>query len=152
MSIVTRRWRAVSSRTLGGPLALLLVLAACGDDLISPEARRARWEARGTANYTYVSSYSCECVPEFASALQVTVANDVVASVRSVATGQPVPLTHRTTIDGLFDLIDTEQRTRPANLEVSYDAALGYPTRIKYGTPENDGGAVITVTSLTITP
>ena len=130
---------------------LFVGLTACGDNVTSPEQRRARWEARGTPNYTYVSSYSCECLPEFASALEVTVGNDVVTSVRRLATGEPVPLTYRPTIDGLFALIATEQRTRPANLEVSYDAALGYPTRIKYGTPENDGGAIITVTSLTIT-
>ena len=131
---------------------MLVGLFACGDNLTSPETRRARWEARGTSNYTYVSAYSCECAPDFASPLQVSVSNNVVTSVRSVATGQPVPLTYRPTIDGLFDLIATEQRNRPANLEVSYDGTLGYPTRIKYGTPENDAGAVITVTSLTITP
>ena len=146
MSTLIHRWR------IAGPSILVLVaLGACGDNLTSPETRRARWDARGATNYTYVSSYSCECLPEFASALQVTVTNDVVTSIRSVASGQPVPLTYRPTIDGLFDLIATEQRTRPANLEVTYDAALNYPTRIKYGTPENDGGAVITVTSLTIT-
>ena len=138
-------------RKLTQPLLLLLALSACGDNLTSPDVRRARWEARGTENYTYVSSISCECLPDYASALQVTVTDDIVTSVRSVATGQPVPLTYRPTIDGLFDLIDTEQRTRPDDLEVTYDATLGFPTRIKYGTPENDGGAIITVTSLTIT-
>jgi len=143
MSIL--RWRTVVK-------SLFFVgLTACGDNLTSPETRRARWEARSTENYTYVSSYSCECVTDFAAPLQVTVTNDVVTAVKNLATGQPVPLTYRPTIDGLFDLIATEQRSRPANLEVSYDAALGYPTRIKYGTPENDGGAVITVSSLTIT-
>ena len=139
------RWRKTRQSIL-----LLLALGACGDNLTSPATRRARWEARATPNYTYVSSYSCECPPDYASPLQVTVSNDVVTSVRTLATGQPVPVTHRPTIGGLFDLIEREQRERPANLEVSYDATLGHPTRIKYGTPENDGGAVITVTSLTI--
>jgi hypothetical protein len=147
MTMAIRNCRSICRSAL-----LLLALAGCGDNLTSPETRRARWEAHGAQNYTYVSSYSCECAPDFASALETTVRNDVVAAVRSGSTGQPVPLTYRPTIDGLFDLIATEQRTRPANLEVSYDATLGYPTRIKYGTPENDGGAVITVTSLTIIP
>ena len=134
------------------PALAFLGLTACGDNLTSPETRRTRWEALSNGNYTYVSSYSCECVPEFASPLEVTVRNDVVTAVRSVTTGQPVPIAYRPTIDGLFDLIMKEQRDRPANLEVAYDGSLSYPTRIKYGTPENDGGAVITVTSLTITP
>ena len=136
---------------LGRLTLMLLGVAACGDNAISPEVQRARWDARGATNYTYVSSYSCECLPDYATALQVTVSNDAVAAIHSVATGQPAPLTYRPTIDGLFDFIESEQRTRPSLLEVSYDPTLGYPTRIKYGTPENDGGAVIAVTSLSIT-
>ena len=145
MSTLMHRWRKAHHSIL-----LLLALGACGDNLTSPATRRARWEARATPNYTYVSSYSCECPPDYASPLQVIVSNDVVTSVRTLGTGQALPLTYRPTIDELFDLIEREQRDRPANLEVSYDAGLGYPTRIKYGTPENDGGGIITVTSLTI--
>ncbi len=142
--------KILTCRRLVAGLTLLLGSAACGDNTTAPETYRARWSTNHATNYTYVSAHSCECVAEFANPLQVIVNNNAVTAIRVEATGQPVPLTFRPTIDGLFDFVENERRTRPNLLEVSYHATLGYPIRVKYGTPENDGGGVITVTSLTI--
>ena len=135
---------------------LTLSLAGClgksPDITLGVTTQRQLWQSNNAKNYTYVSSHSCECVPNFAGPLRVTVRNNVVTAIVIEPSGQVVPSNYRTTIDGLFDLIDSEYRSRPSLLEVTYHASLGYPTRVKYGTPENDGGGIITVTSLTVNP
>ncbi len=143
-------------RTAFATVALTTVLAACFGrgplDLPTVTTERELWESKSTKNYTYVSAHACFCTTNFATALRVTVRNNVVTAIVVEASGQAVPLNYRPTIEGLFDFIDTEARSRAALLDVTYHATLGYPTRIKYGTPENDGGGIITVTSLSITP
>lgn len=133
-----------------------MLLAGClgkgSVDTLGITTQREQWQSNGAKNYTFVSEHSCFCTPNFAAPLRVTVRNSVVSAIVVESSGQAVPLNYRPTIEGLFDFIDTEQRTRPALLEVTYHATLGYPTRVKYGTPANDGGGIITVTSLSITP
>ncbi len=143
-------------RTTFVTVVLSAVLAACFGrgplDLPAVTTQRELWESTSTKNYNYVSSHACFCTPNFATALRVTVRNNAVTAIVVESSGQAVPLNYRPTIEGLFDFIDTEARSRATLLDVTYHATLGYPTRIKYGTPENDGGGIITVTSLSITP
>ena len=144
------------TRTAFATVVLATGLAACFGqgplDIPAVTTQRGLWESNSTKNYNYVSTHACFCTPNFATALRVTVRNNVVTAVVVESSGQAVPLNYRPTIEGLFDFIDTEARSRAALLDVTYHATWGYPTRIKYGTPENDGGGIITVTSLSITP
>jgi len=48
-------------------------------------------------------------------------------------------------IDELFAFINGQMETLPSRLDVEYDGGLGYPTKVAYGTPENDAGGVINV-------
>ncbi|MBL0171233.1 MAG: hypothetical protein IPP90_10965 [Gemmatimonadaceae bacterium] len=137
-------------------VALAVLVGGCFGkgplDTVGIATQREFWQSQNAKNYTYVSSHSCECTPNFAAALRATVRNNVMTALVVESSGQAVPLNYRPTIEGLFDFIDTEQRTRSSLLEVTYHPTLGYPTRIKYGTPATDGGGIITVTSLSITP
>lgn len=145
-----------SARTAMALAVAVLLFGGClgerGDVTAGFATQRQVWQSNNAKNYSFVSSHSCFCTPNFALPLRVTVVNNAVASIVVDASGQAVPLNYRPTIDGLFDFIDEEERSRPALLDVTYHATLGYPTRIKYGTPENDGGGIISVTSLTLTP
>jgi Family of unknown function (DUF6174) len=78
----------------------------------------------------------------------VTVIGGRVSAVTNKATGAAVPLAYREPIDSVFVFLRREQTTRPENLTVTFDAELGYPRSIKYGTPENDGGGYITISNL----
>ena len=49
------------------------------------------------------------------------------------------------TVDGLFVIVEQAKSSGAAPLIVSYDATLGYPTRIQIGDPAVDG-PVLTVT------
>jgi hypothetical protein len=49
-------------------------------------------------------------------------------------------------------MVRQELIARPSRLEVEYDPALGYPRRLKYGTPENDGGGFIYLDSVVVAP
>ncbi len=148
-----RQWY---QRTVIAIVAGSLSLSACLDrgaaGTVGITTQRELWRANSTRNYSYVSSHACECAPNFGVALRVTVRNNVVTAIVVESSGLAVPLNYRPTIEGLFDFIDTEQRTQAALLNVTYHPTLGYPTRVKYGTPENDAGGIITVSALTITP
>lgn len=80
--------------------------------------------------------------------VRIVVRDGAIASVVMVETGATVDPTIWFTIDGLFDLIREQGETLPTRLEVEYDATFGYPSEVKYGTPENDGGGIIYVRSL----
>ena len=61
------------------------------------------------------------------------VRNGVVESLKYTQTGADVPQQYRSsfpTVEGLFAQIDSARAKRVARLDVTYDATLGYPTRI----------------------
>jgi hypothetical protein len=65
-----------------------------------------------------------------------------------VSTGAAVEPSIWFTIDGLFDLIRGQLESLPSRLDAEYHATLGYPIKVTYGTPENDGGGTIFVRDL----
>ena len=76
---------------------------------------------------------SCECTPEMTGPVRVVVENGVVLARRYTATGATVAAALANafpSVEGLFDFIEDAQRQNAFRLEVSYDAALGYPTLI----------------------
>lgn len=155
-SQASSKMRQFYQRTVVAIVAISLSLSACLDKgtagTIGITTQRELWRSNSTKNYSYVSSHACECAPNFGVALRVTVRNNVVTAIVVESSGVAVPLNYRPTIEGLFDFIDTEYASRSALLNVTYHPALGYPSRVKYGTPENDAGGIITVSALTITP
>jgi Family of unknown function (DUF6174) len=138
--------------------ALLLssMLLACGrtsatgtDGLsLDLDSAAQKWQRAGLQSYTFESAVSCYCPLEYIGPHLVTVRGGLIASVVRKSTGAPVPLDFRQPIDSVFAFLRREQATRPQNLTVTYDAVLGYPRTVKYGTPENDAGGFITIDSL----
>lgn len=116
---------------------LAAVSLACGDST-SPEegdlrAARRRWETAGRLSYSFTLSRSCECTPEMAGPVRVTVQDGAVVSRVYVSGGGPVPPVLESafpSIDGLFELIEEALRQNAYSLDVRYDATLGYPTII----------------------
>jgi hypothetical protein len=137
-------------------LLVLATAAACtsatGPSERSLAASRERWRQAGLVNYRYRGSISCFCGGDFVAPVTVTVRNGTVTAVADRATGAARSLNGRTTIDSLFSLVANEIRERPNRLQVTYDAGLGYPRTLTYGTPENDGGGYITADSVVAIP
>jgi Family of unknown function (DUF6174) len=104
-----------------------------------------KWQKAGLTNYSFESGVSCYCPLIYVGPHVVTVRSGVVTSITNKATGEAVPLTYRFPMDSVFAFVRREQATRPQNLTVTFDAQLGFPRSIKYGTPENDAGGFITI-------
>jgi hypothetical protein len=118
--------------------ALLLVplLAACasagffGDDLSSAEER---WAKGGLINYRYTLQIGCFCPPPLNDQLLVEVRNGATVRVSAVSSGEDVSLAmvdRVATIPGLFATIRDANERKADKIDVSYNAALGYPERI----------------------
>ncbi len=151
------------SRTFTKRLMLLGLLAAgcAGQDPTGTEAKTAQiirardlWRAAGLSNYGFTSSVFCFCPSEYVSAKRVTVRSGVVTAVVDPVTRTSVLLAWRKPVDSLFVLALREAIERPAGLDITFDAALGYPRRLSYGfNPQiADAGAVITLDSVTADP
>jgi hypothetical protein len=130
--------------------AALFLATACGEASAPDklDSARARWERADYASYSFTAERSCFCTTEGRGPVRVTVQNGAVTSVTMIATGAAVAPEIWFDIDDLFTLIDEQLVQLPSRLETDYDGTLGYPTRIAYGTPENDGGGVIFVREL----
>lgn len=112
----------------------------------------ARWHRTGLTKYRFKSTQSCFCTVDYTAAMTVTVRSGLVVSVVDRATGASRPLEFRQPIDSVFAMVRQELIARPSRLEVEYDPALGYPRRLKYGTPENDAGGFIYLDSVVVAP
>jgi hypothetical protein len=131
-------------------LAVLLTLSAggCNADVTGPVGElavaRARWTSVAPVAYSVVVSRSCECLEAAAGPVLVSVRNGVAQSRQYTATGAPVAagLSEQfPTVEGLFAVIDAAIRDRIQPMQVVYDPALGYPTRVIIGDTSADGGA-----------
>jgi hypothetical protein len=114
---------------------LVVTVNGCGDDPLSPEiealaSARARWEATGYTDYTYLYRLSCFCPPQLLETARVSVADGQITAVYLLDSDAPAPpdsynLYH--TIDGLFDRLAQSLASDPVVFEVTYDGAAGYP-------------------------
>ncbi len=121
-------------------VALLAVTVGCSATTQPPSqiesdlaAARARWAAARPSSYEFVSSTLCFCPMEITAPVTVTVTGTTVSSRRYVSTGANVDgrfASSFPTIDGYFAVIDSARTRHPARIDVTYDPALGYPTRI----------------------
>lgn len=121
-------------------LLALLFLAGCSlvdnDDnpsRMALELNRSQWRAQGFSSYQYDLLISCFC--QYVGPVRVLVRGDSVHALTPHDTAD-VPFTpedlapdYALTIDDLFDIVG-KALGQADELEVDYDAALGYPTRI----------------------
>jgi hypothetical protein len=115
---------------------LLVSLTGCGDDPLSPEVEalagaRARWEATGYTDYTYLYRLSCFCPPQLLETARLSVSDGKITAVYLLDSEAPAPpdsydLYH--TVDGLFDQLAQSLASDPVVFEVTYDGVAGYPT------------------------
>lgn len=138
---------------------LLSGLAACGGPFEPTEGgqlRRAeaRWHASGISSYSMVVHRSCFCGQPFVGPARVVVQNGTVVSV----TFLPDPTLSVTvngypTVDSLFYTI-RDGLDRAGSIDVTYDAARGFPTRIAIDWVKNaiDDEITYTVTEFTEVP
>ncbi|WP_448270287.1 DUF6174 domain-containing protein [Nostoc sp. DSM 114159] len=84
-------------------------------------------------NYSITVSNSCFCIPDARGPVVIRVRNGQPISVTSVATGKPVNpefFQKYDTIPELFNVIQDAINRKAFNLDVEYNAKLGYPTKI----------------------
>ena len=151
--------RALHRRNVVFALMAVSASVGCTTDPTSPfwaanrlSGAEARWRNANLTNYSFISGVSCECLPDYATRLRVTVRQGRVTVVSDVRTGAARPVTYRQTMDSIFAKVRQEIEERPERLNVVYDATLGFPHTLTYGTPENDGGGTITVDSVLAIP
>lgn len=114
---------------------LLVTVNGCGDDPLSPEVEalasaRARWEATGYTDYTYLYRLSCFCPPQLLETARVSVSDGQITAVYLLDSDAPAPPDSYNlyqTIDGLFDRLAQSLAADPVVFEVTYDGAAGYP-------------------------
>ena len=96
-------------------------------------AARERWVKQGLTAYSFVSMRGCDCPPEVYRPIQVGVASGQITSAVYVDDQTAVAANFRSllrTIDGVFDDIQAAIDRDAAQITVSYDPALGYPTQL----------------------
>ena len=91
------------------------------------------WEQANIYNYHITVSNSCFCIPDARGPVVIRVRNGQTTSITSVATGKPVNpqfFQKYDTIPELFNIIQDAINRKASNLDVEYNAKLGYPTKI----------------------
>lgn len=122
-------------RTLTCVGALVLSLSACSDPPTTSVAQgpRATWDAAGIGSYTFTVMRGCFCPQEYIGPFTVTVVDG--APVAVVRGRKEIPVDDETlgelplTVEQLFTYID-EVGAQADDVSVSYDADLGFPSRI----------------------
>ncbi|HYV97038.1 MAG TPA: DUF6174 domain-containing protein [Gemmatimonadaceae bacterium] len=143
---------------------MLIACFACGGAgaLLSPHERaelsraELRWNARTFANYSYEIQQSCFCPTEMNAWTRVIIQGGAVASAVNVETGAQVSseLYHLWfPVDSLFARLHaaTKQPSEAyADIIVTFDSALGFPTYIEWKEKPNvaDAGAVYRLRNL----
>ena len=102
------------------------VYDATPDDL---DEARQRWADAGLGAYTMTLQRICFCPsPDYTGPFEVDVADGAVTEVR--LGGTPVDAERGESVEDLFELLEEAYAKDAERVEVTYDAALGYPTSI----------------------
>ncbi|HEU4323541.1 MAG TPA: DUF6174 domain-containing protein [Roseiflexaceae bacterium] len=118
-------------------LILLPILAACGaQSTVASDlsAAQQRWGSGGLVNYRYTLEITCFCVAPANEQLLVEVQNGATARITTVAGGEAVSSDQAEragTVPSLFEIIRDAHERGADEVDVTYDEALGYPTRIR---------------------
>ncbi len=122
-------------------LALLPFLAGCviftsdsQDVQTEINEHRSLWDVAAITDYSIRFQNLCfNCLPEFLIPVRITVRDDTIDTVTDLDSGDPI--TEFTpgvfpTIDVLFDFIQNAIDNAASQIDIRYDAVLGYPTDI----------------------
>lgn len=142
-----------------GWIGAALGIIGCSSPLDSNEQlawaqARDRWTARGLADYTFETRHDCFCPPEITGPVRITVHQGTISSVTILESGLLLAssdLVHWYTIEQLFDRIRaTAVQDGIADVAVSYDPTLGYPTSVRVIPDKDvlDGGESYWVTAV----
>jgi hypothetical protein len=128
---------------LTAAIALMLALPACvpppagptdgpitGDPPQALETARARWDAAGVDDYSYTISRGCFCPPEFIGPFQVAVRDGAIVSATRDGAAVDTAQVQIPTVPAIFDEIAEAIEAGAAEVRVTYDATLGYPTDV----------------------
>ena len=124
----------MKNRVLLSAILPLMLLSGCAifgedDDPSMVAQQRRQWERLGFDAYAYDLTIFCFC--PHVDPVRVQVRADTVFSAILVETGAPVEQTFRArTIDELFEVIEDAIAQEADQLDVEYDEAFGYPSRI----------------------
>lgn len=123
------------------PLLALLLLTSCeilgltfggSGRRAELERQRAKWARQHITSYRLVYRRDCECGQELSAATAIEVRAGAIAAA-AYADGGAVPSyvhDQLPTVDDLFAIVAAAIEQEADLLEVTYDAARGYPTRI----------------------
>ena len=123
--------------------AMVLALAACNspaesewrDVLSRVEVAENRWQEARPVRYVLTEQRLCECPPEQSGPVRIeaTGTSETVSSMVYAGDGQAVAAANTQyfhTVAGLFEIVREAAAARVFGLEIEFDPALGYPTRI----------------------
>lgn len=118
-------------------LATAAAVAACSDDPIRPQIRvleqaEARWSSSGVRD-AYVIAQARDCFCPTLGSYAVTVIRDTITSVRSLLTGDNVPVDQWTqfrTVNQLFAEVRQALPKAGVLRQVEYDLGRGIPTTV----------------------
>jgi len=138
-------------------LVLTPGLSSCNSKL-SPEIRanEALWKSKHVSSYDYSLEQSCFCPSNFKGPVDIQVRNGEMTSVIYTDNGQKADapiFADVDTITNLFTVIEDAYINKVYKLDVTYDAANGFPTRIYIDVlaDETDTPRIITITNFTVT-
>lgn len=114
-------------------LPLLLSLAACSPKVrpaaLSPE--HAKWMENRIRDYRYEFQPRCYCIQAKRGPYTIVVRKNEIVSVN----GQPYDpenMGKLFTIDGLFEIIETQRKRKPVLEEIDYDPQYGFPSSLYF--------------------
>jgi hypothetical protein len=126
-----RRLRAVL------PLLMMLVSASCGDGSVTGPSTlieaKQRWAQTAPAAYQITVSRACFCAVDVNRPVIVTVRDGQVESRRYADNGADVDpriASAYPTVDELFAIIESAIARQAAQVDVTYDAARGFPVTV----------------------
>jgi hypothetical protein len=97
------------------------------------QEQRAKWQEHGITTYSYRFSRYCYCPQDYVGPFRVFVVENKVDSIFSYVDSMEVrdTLDEFTTIDGLFDLLESEIDRKPADIWVQFDDDYHFPSRVR---------------------
>ncbi|RLA30458.1 MAG: hypothetical protein DRR11_13290 [Gammaproteobacteria bacterium] len=107
---------------------------------------RLKWSDSGVSDYSYVYEISSYYAPPLPGPLRVTVRDGQLSSSSLVEDGKVIDISAMPAVPGTielaFDFISTLLAEYPYEINVEYDAVLGYPRRIMVDTSESTADEV----------
>jgi hypothetical protein len=122
-------------KRLGYILMIAAGLAACSQpvDDHGLAAARARWASHAPASYRFDWRRGCECPAEVYRPIEITVVSGQITTAVYTDDHSPVADQFRTTlrtIDGVFDDLQKAVDQHAAEIQLSFDPVLSYPTSV----------------------